>query len=139
MTFHRIRPAAAIHEAVAGLERLLERLTPYRAPGLLPVKASWGKAVYGIMGGAFLAVCSPAALAEEPDRGRLLYENHCTSCHESVVHIRQDRKARSLQEVTWQITRWAAVQNLDWRYDEVRDVLGYLNAHFYRFAEPREK
>lgn len=79
-----------------------------------------------------------AAAAEDVERGRMLYENHCVSCHESVVHVRDDHKAKSLGEVNWQIARWATERRLEWRYDEVRDVSRYLNARFYQFPKPVE-
>ena len=37
------------------------------------------------------------ATSANPERGRLLYENHCRSCHESNVHIRQTQAAKSLK------------------------------------------
>jgi len=83
-----------------------------------------------------LAGAVSSALAVDVERGRMLYENHCISCHESVVHIRNDRKAKSLGEVNWQIARWATERRLEWRYDEVREVSRYLNAHYYQFPQP---
>lgn len=77
-------------------------------------------------------------LAADVERGKLLYENHCMSCHESVVHIRNDRRTKALGELYWQTTRWAIEQGLEWRYDEVRDVAQYLNARFYQFDERLE-
>ena len=77
-------------------------------------------------------------LAADVERGQLLYDNHCTSCHASVVHIRQDRRAKSLGEVYWQTTRWTIAQNLEWHYEEVRDVAQYLNTRFYKFDERLE-
>lgn len=74
--------------------------------------------------------------AADAERGRLLYENHCMTCHESVVHIRSDRKSQSLGEVNWQVSRWASEIKLDWRYEEVSAVVRYLNERFYRFEKP---
>jgi hypothetical protein len=86
-----------------------------------------------------LMVAPPlAGAAANIERGRMLYENHCTSCHESVVHIRDDRQATSLGEVYWQTTRWALERKLDWRYEEVNDVTRYLNKRFYQFEAPVE-
>lgn len=89
------------------------------------------------------ALCLSAAgacLASDTDteRGRRLYENQCVSCHESVVHIRENRRARGLGEVYWQTTRWTLDQKLDWRYEEVRDVAQYLNNQFYKFDQRME-
>ena len=43
-----------------------------------------------------LLLLYPLATSANPERGRLLYENHCRSCHESNVHIRQTQAAKSL-------------------------------------------
>ena len=76
--------------------------------------------------------------AADTERGKMLYENHCMSCHESVLHIREDRRAKALGEIYWQTTRWAVTQQLEWRYDDVRDVAQYLNNQFYKFDERME-
>lgn len=85
-----------------------------------------------------LFACCKNAGAADTERGKLLYENHCMSCHESVVHIRENRRARGLGEVYWQTTRWAVTERLEWRYEEVRDVAQYLNNEFYKFDERLE-
>lgn len=73
------------------------------------------------------------ALAAEPERGQLLYENHCTDCHESIIHIRDERKARSSADIRAQILRWQDVLNLSWTPQEVEDVLGFLNDRYYHY------
>ena len=45
----------------------------------------------------------------EITRGQMLYENHCTSCHESMVYIRTKRKAKNYKEVA----NWVS-QRADW-------------------------
>ena len=85
-----------------------------------------------------LLACLKNAGAADTERGKLLYENHCMSCHESVLHIRENRRARALGEVYWQTTRWAVTERLEWRYEEVRDVAQYLNNEFYKFDERLE-
>ncbi len=74
----------------------------------------------------------PVTPAEQP-RGELLYENHCTSCHESVVHVRTRQDAKSLPELRAQVKHWAAYAKLRWGKEEVEDVVRYLNFHYYRF------
>lgn len=78
-------------------------------------------------------VINAAGFAQESERGALLYENYCHACHESVVHIRKDRKAQSTDEIILQVKRWAKHLNLRWRRDEILDVAGYLNQRFYKF------
>lgn len=79
-------------------------------------------------------LCAPAAAAD-PERGRLLYENHCGSCHESSVHIREVQAAKSLEAVRAQVVRWQEALSLQWSAVDVGDVAEYLNAAWYHYAE----
>ncbi len=75
------------------------------------------------------------AHSADPDRGKLLYENHCLECHESQVHIRERRDVSSIADVVFQINRWQQELRLNWELEEMNDVLRYLDAEFYRFKE----
>lgn len=77
----------------------------------------------------------PLAGRADVERGRLLYENHCLSCHESNVHIRETQAARSLAAVRAAIERWQAVGHLGWGAEEVGDVAAYLNATWYHYTD----
>jgi mono/diheme cytochrome c family protein len=81
-----------------------------------------------------LLLYSIAAPADS-ERGRLLYENHCRSCHESNVHIRQTQAAKSLKAVRAEVVRWQGVLTLQWSTGDVGDVTEYLNAAWYHYAE----
>ena len=72
-----------------------------------------------------------------PTRGQLLYEDHCMTCHESVVHVRQNHRIQSLVGLHEQVVNWAEYLHLHWGKAEVEDVVQHLNTHYYRF-EPRE-
>lgn len=81
---------------------------------------------------------SVTAAAAEPERGQQLYENHCTGCHESNAHIREDRKARTQADIRTQIVRWRGVLELSWSNREVDDVLSFLNDRYYHYpADPQ--
>jgi len=82
-----------------------------------------------------LLLLYPIATAANPERGRLLYENHCRSCHESNVHIRQTQAAKSLKAVRTEVVRWQGVLTLQWNGEDVGDVAEYLNATWYHYAE----
>lgn len=69
-----------------------------------------------------------------PSRGQLLYENHCTGCHTSVAHIRDDRRVRTLKELETWVARWAGERGLPWGAGDVADVVQYLDRHFYHFT-----
>jgi hypothetical protein len=68
---------------------------------------------------ACLLLTIDAECVEPIERGRMLYENHCGRCHESTVHIREDRRARTLGEVAYQVKRWQKVLSLDWNEDDI--------------------
>lgn len=73
------------------------------------------------------------ATAADAERGRLLYENHCTVCHTSVVHIRDRRKATSRDDIQMWVRRWQQHLGLQWDTVEVDDVAEFLNVRFYGF------
>lgn len=69
----------------------------------------------------------------DSERGRLLYENHCMVCHESVVHVREDRKAASREDLRAWIRRWEQQLELEWEGSDIEDVTEYLNDRYYGF------
>jgi len=75
--------------------------------------------------------------SEVPTRGQLLYEDHCTACHESVVHVRETHRTHSLTGLREQVVNWAEYLHLHWGKEEVDDVVQHLNTHYYKF-EPRD-
>jgi len=78
--------------------------------------------------------------AEDIDRGKLLYENHCGGCHTSAIHQRDDRKSNTLVEMSKWVIRWQYHLKLGWSFEEVRQVVGYLNATYYHIGRsPSEK
>jgi len=76
---------------------------------------------------------SEAKVLLEPSRGYMLYENHCTSCHESTVYIRAKRKAKNYKEVGNWVNQRADWLNLNWSDLEKQDVLQYLNEVYYKY------
>ena len=76
---------------------------------------------------------SKAKVLSEVTRGQMLYENHCTSCHESTVYIRAKRKATNYKEVGDWVNQRAGWLNLGWTKVEKRAVMQYLNERYYKF------
>jgi mono/diheme cytochrome c family protein len=74
----------------------------------------------------------PAMPAVLP-RGQMLYENHCLSCHESLVHIRAGQQAKSLPQLRANVQRWVEYLQLHWGREEVEDVVIHLNDQYYKF------
>ncbi len=76
------------------------------------------------------AAQEPAAV---PVRGQQLYEHHCTGCHESTVHIRERRRARTVTDVRAWAVHWSSYLKLDWGAEELDDVVRYLNGKYYLY------
>ena len=72
-------------------------------------------------------------LLSEGARGRMLYENHCITCHESTVHIRARRKATNYQQVGYWVNQRADWLNLGWTDLEKQEVIQYLNERYYKY------
>lgn len=78
--------------------------------------------------------CLPVATAgADESRGRILYENHCASCHDKRLHERDQRLPENLGELQREVDRWQRNQGLHWGREEIADVVDYLNARQYRF------
>ena len=76
---------------------------------------------------------SEAKVLSEVTRGHMLYENHCTSCHESTVYIRTKRKATNYKEVGNWVNQFADWLNLGWGDVEKQEVMQYLNERYYKY------
>ena len=72
-------------------------------------------------------------VAGDIERGKALYANHCLSCHESIVHIRDRKKAKTIEQLKSLVIRWANTTTLNWQQEEIDDVANYLNVRFYGY------
>lgn len=79
---------------------------------------------------ALAVAWAPNAIA---DAGEALHEEHCTRCHGSEVYTREDRNVHSLAGLEAQVRRCDQNLGLTWFDDEVSQVTGYLNDHYYKF------
>ena len=91
---------------------------------------------YWLSGHSGLAGFCLYASAEGADseRGRLLYENHCLACLETLAYMREAHKVRSLSDLRVRVIRWAQNQKLGWGKDEVNDVVNYLDSQYYHYG-----
>jgi mono/diheme cytochrome c family protein len=74
-----------------------------------------------------------SAQAENQERGRALYENQCETCHGDWAHSRKARKAKSIADLRSRVAAWSVHSGLDWRPEEIDDVVEYLDTQFYHF------
>lgn len=84
-----------------------------------------------------LAGLSGAQAAANAERGKVLYETRCSACHESSVHKRSARKAKTFDALRAQVLRWSAEVGGSWSGDEIDDLALYLNQRYYRLPCPQ--
>ena len=94
--------------------------------------------ICGAMLGVMVVLGTACVRAQELDLGAALYENHCHACHESSVHVREQRVVRSLEELRARVTGWSVHSGLDWRPEQIEAVTGYLNWRYYHFPGAQE-
>lgn len=75
------------------------------------------------------------AAAAQPDRGALLYENHCGACHSEKMHWRDRREATDPASLRRLVRQWQAQAQLAWSDEDIDAVTAYLDRRFYRFAK----
>ena len=71
-------------------------------------------------------------------RGKLLYENHCHACHDSLVHVRENHRATSKMEIQYWVVRWSTELKLGWTLADVTDVVDYLAVEFYQLNDNKQ-
>jgi mono/diheme cytochrome c family protein len=87
-----------------------------------------------------LAVAVLPATAQNAERGRLLYETHCTTCHYERVHERAAGRSRvhTLADLRDEVARRAALTGRPFTLEDLADIAEYLNRSHYHFdAGPR--
>jgi mono/diheme cytochrome c family protein len=77
--------------------------------------------------------------AQNIERGRMLYENHCQVCHTSEVHGRKKRVAIGITELRAIVARWQANQKLNWNAEEIEDVVQFLATTHYFFTTSADR
>lgn len=80
-------------------------------------------------------IYSSPLISAEPERGQMLYENHCQSCHDSWVHTRAERQVTSISELQRRVSSWSIHIGLNWSNEEINDVTDYLSRHFYQLSD----
>ena len=78
------------------------------------------------------------AAAQEPERGRLLYQTHCGACHYERVHQRIRSDVKDLADLRDTVARWTKETKHRFTLDEIEEVVQYLNRSHYRFGLKRE-
>ena len=90
--------------------------------------------LFAIASALALAFAS-GAQAQDPERGRLLYETYCGDCHYPRVHQRnaETTKVKSLADLREAVARWASTTKFRFSAEDREDVVEYLNRSHYKF------
>lgn len=83
-----------------------------------------------------LAWALPAA-AQDPERGRVLYETFCMTCHYERVHERPRERSvvKSSTDLRSQVARWSERTRMRFTPQDVDDVAEYLNRSHYKLEK----
>ena len=85
-----------------------------------------------------LLAAAQSVAAQEPERGRLLYQTHCGTCHYERVHQRIRSDVKDIADLRDTVARWAKETKHRFTLDEIEEVVQYLNRSHYRFGLKRE-
>ena len=82
-----------------------------------------------------LAACAFGAQAQDLQRGKLLYETHCATCHTEKLHGRDRTVVKSMADLRDQVARWSKQAKRSFTLDELEDIALYLNQSHYRLVK----
>ena len=86
-----------------------------------------------------LALALPAA-AQDPARGRELYETHCLTCHYERIHNRDPARSmiRTMAQLRVTVASWAVQTGRPFTVEDLDDIAAYLDRSHYRLQQPRD-
>lgn len=90
-----------------------------------------------LLGATLLACAAGAAAQPTPNRGQLLYANHCSECHTTQMHWRAKRLAQDWTSLRGQVRRWQGEARLQWTDEDIEAVARHLNETIYQFPRPQ--
>jgi mono/diheme cytochrome c family protein len=76
-----------------------------------------------------------SAAGEAASRGQLLYETHCTACHSTQMHWRDQRRVDDWASLLAQVGQWQARERLNWTREDIAAVARHLDRTIYRLGD----
>ena len=84
---------------------------------------------------AFLALLfitlQSQAQAQDLQRGKLLHDTHCVSCHDARIYSRSNRVANDADRLRLEVDRWRKNISLPWEQGEIDAVTAFLASRYY--------
>jgi len=76
--------------------------------------------------------------AADTEEGKASYEEDCTSCHDSKVFTRKDRKINELTALKKQVHKCVVATEASWFEEDEENAVAYISETFYKFAKDKE-
>ena len=79
------------------------------------------------------------AWAQDPRRGKELYETHCLTCHYERIHKRDPSRSpiRTMAQLRLEVANRAAQTGRPFTLEDLDDIAEYLNRSHYRLQDGR--
>ena len=86
---------------------------------------------------ALMLMLAAPAWAQDAQRGKLVYETHCLSCHYERIHKRDPSRSliRSLAQLDLEVAQRAANTGRRFTLEDLNDIAAYLNRSHYRLEK----
>ena len=95
--------------------------------------------LYSVLALAAGVLAPLGANAADLERGRMLHENHCRMCHESIAYKRGDRIADTYAQIKAQVTRWQTNTGLHWSEADIDSVTAFVAKTYYKLPVPNQQ
>ena len=92
------------------------------------------RAVILLAAWAAIGLSASAIAAGDPVKGAKLHED-CLGCHASELYAPPRAKVKTLSALKKEVERWNDRMNPKFTKKEIEDLVAYLNANFYKFAQ----
>ena len=83
---------------------------------------------------AALAMPAVAPAAGDPVKGAKLHED-CLGCHGTELYVPPRAKVKTLAALKRETEKWNDRMNPKFTKKEIEDLVAWLNANFYKFAQ----
>ena len=86
---------------------------------------------------ALMLLLAMPAWAQDAQRGRLLYDTHCLSCHYERIHNRDPARSlvRTIAQLRLEVAQRAANTGQRFTIEDLDDIAEYLNRTHYRLGK----
>ena len=82
-----------------------------------------------------LALLALPLQAQDLQRGKLLYETHCATCHTERLHGREKTAVKRMADLRDMVARWAPQTRRTFTPDELEEIVQHLNRSHYRLIK----